>query len=248
MKKQLSTVVVASVMVFGGSSVSAEDIGAGFDLSGNVALGSDYIWRGVSQSQGKGAIQGGVDLTHSSGFYLGTWASNVDFDGAASSEWDYYLGYGFEAGPVAFDLGHLAYTYVDNNSLNFQETYASMSVVGISAGVNYTHSGLNNAGESWSYLWLGYDIELPGEVGLSLVVGEYDYKDEVFTHVSSTGFAKASESRYQNYGITLSKSYKTFDFSVSYTDTNLTDSECGNWAGKADFCDGNVTLMVSKSL
>ncbi len=59
----------------------------------------EYIFRGISQTAGKPAVQGGFDYTHSSGFYLGTWASNVswleDFGAYSRSslEWDFYGGY-----------------------------------------------------------------------------------------------------------------------------------------------------------
>ena len=46
-------------------------------VSANVSFASDYIWRGMTQSDGP-AIQGGFDLSHSSGFYLGNWNSNVE--------------------------------------------------------------------------------------------------------------------------------------------------------------------------
>src|SRR5690554_625819 len=48
------------------------------ETSMNVTLATDYIWRGQSQTDGAGAIQGGLDIAHESGLYIGTWASNVD--------------------------------------------------------------------------------------------------------------------------------------------------------------------------
>jgi hypothetical protein len=60
------------------------------------------------------ALQGGLDYTHSSGIYLGTWASNVSgnqFPNGAGLEWDFYGGYKFPAGPVGVDLGLLHYWY-----------------------------------------------------------------------------------------------------------------------------------------
>jgi hypothetical protein len=45
----------------------------------NVALTTDYVWRGISQTQKAPAIQGGFDLAHDSGLYIGVWASNVNF-------------------------------------------------------------------------------------------------------------------------------------------------------------------------
>ena len=48
-------------------------------LTGNVGLFSEYIFRGIAQTAGKPALQGGFDYGHASGFYLGTWASNASW-------------------------------------------------------------------------------------------------------------------------------------------------------------------------
>jgi uncharacterized protein (TIGR02001 family) len=65
------------------------------------------VWRNVSQSNYDLAIQGGIDVTTSSGFYVGTWASSIDFNDAsdANVEVDVYGGYRFDLGGVAADVG-----------------------------------------------------------------------------------------------------------------------------------------------
>ena len=60
------------------------------EISGNVGLSSDYIWRGMTQTSGDIAVSGGFDLSTDMGFYLGTWASNASA-GTASMELDVYL-------------------------------------------------------------------------------------------------------------------------------------------------------------
>ncbi len=72
-------------------------------FTGNVGLYSQYVFRGISQTNEKPAIQGGFDLGHKSGFYVGTWASNISWlsdgnpDVSASIEWDFYGGYKLSA-------------------------------------------------------------------------------------------------------------------------------------------------------
>jgi uncharacterized protein (TIGR02001 family) len=88
-------------------------------FTANVGLFSNYIFRGISQTGGKPAIQGGFDWSHSSGFYLGTWASNVswleDFGlyNRSSLEWDFYGGYKANLGSSDwwYDLGTIYYYY-----------------------------------------------------------------------------------------------------------------------------------------
>ena len=83
------------------------------DVAGNVALVSDYRFRGISQNNGKfsPAIQGGFDWSSEIGFYVGTWASNVNFS-EGSIETDLYGGYkGKFNDDYAYDVGILYYGY-----------------------------------------------------------------------------------------------------------------------------------------
>lgn len=90
-------------------------------LTGNVGIYSQYIFRGLTQTNKDPALQGGFDYSHSSGFYAGTWLSNIswltDSPGAtgyssSSLEWDFYGGYkGTISGDFGFDVGLLQYYY-----------------------------------------------------------------------------------------------------------------------------------------
>ena len=98
------------------------------DVSANVSFASDYIWRGMTQSDGP-AIQGGFDYAAENGFYAGIWGSNVNFNDGAGSELDYYFGYGFDAGSIGVDIGYLAYDYPKNETgLDFEEIYVGLSM------------------------------------------------------------------------------------------------------------------------
>src|ERR1700755_3440562 len=79
-------------------------------ITGNVALATDYAFRGISQTSQNPAIQGGFDAAFgSSGFYAGTWGSNVAFGG--SLELDVYAGWKTTLGPVGLDIGVIDYLY-----------------------------------------------------------------------------------------------------------------------------------------
>lgn len=96
-------------------------------FTGNVGLVSDYVYRGISQSAHKPAIQGGVDYAHSSGFYAGAWASSVSWvsdnygavglpSASNSIEIDVFGGFkGNISGDLSFDLGLLTYNYPGSN-------------------------------------------------------------------------------------------------------------------------------------
>ena len=99
-------------------------------VSANVALTSDYRFRGVSLSNGDPAIQGGIDVGHDSGFYVGTWASSIaGGDAYGELELDLYGGWsGDVAEGVTVDVGLLYYLYPSENigaEVNYFEPYAS---------------------------------------------------------------------------------------------------------------------------
>ena len=95
-------------------------------VSANVSFTSDYIWRGMTQSDAP-AIQGGFDFAAENGFYAGIWGSNVNFNNGAGSELDLYFGYGTEIGGVGVDVGYISYEYIDSdpdheNIIDIKET------------------------------------------------------------------------------------------------------------------------------
>lgn len=111
--------------------VSYQDGGSGFEFSGNAALVSEYRFRGVDLSGGDIAVQGGVDLAHSSGFYLGTWGSSLDEDtvGYGHTELDVYGGFGGSlSDAVSFDVGAIFYLYPNAGpgDFDYYEFYGSL--------------------------------------------------------------------------------------------------------------------------
>lgn len=109
----------------------ANDLGGGFSVSGNAALVTDYRFRGVSFSDEDIAIQGGIDIEHESGFYVGTWASSIeDSPVFGHTELDIYAGWSGEiTSGLTLDVGVLAYVYPNGNvgDADYVEPYASLS-------------------------------------------------------------------------------------------------------------------------
>lgn len=82
-------------------------------FSGNVALSTDYVFRGISQTNESPAVSGGFDASKGI-FYAGTWASTIDFSANdAELEVDLYAGVKPVVGPVTLDLGVIGYFYPD---------------------------------------------------------------------------------------------------------------------------------------
>ncbi|KPF78640.1 hypothetical protein IP78_10865 [Brevundimonas sp. AAP58] len=107
MRLQTTFAALAAALLTGtASAVSAQDV----DIAFNAAVSTDYVFRGVSQTNEDPAISGGVDLTAGS-FYAGAWASNVDFGDDTDLEVDLYGGFRTEAGGYALDFGVVGYLY-----------------------------------------------------------------------------------------------------------------------------------------
>ena len=153
MRKSLITTAVLGALaapsfVFAADAAPAPDLTVAY----NVGLYSQYIFRGLTQTDRKPALQGGVDLTHSSGFYLGAWGSNISWlkdpsgPGATENqtyytkggnlEVDLYGGFrhtfeGIGSG-VGIDVGVLQYWYpgslrTDWADANTTEIYGALS-------------------------------------------------------------------------------------------------------------------------
>lgn len=113
MKAKLA--VLLSSLVASGAVLAQTAPAPDYTLSANLGVVSDYKYRGISQTRRDPALQGGLDFSHKSGFYLGTWASSIkwieDVGGNADAEVDVYGGFKFAGGPIGFDVGVLRYLY-----------------------------------------------------------------------------------------------------------------------------------------
>jgi len=218
----VSSALVGSVLLSG--NVQAE--GAMGSFSANVALTSDYYFRGVSQTNNDPAIQGGFDWSHDSGVYAGVWASNVDFGDATTLEADLYAGISGEASSLGYDVGLIYYYYDDVSGTGSKpyEVYINGSYSVLSVGYAYSPKFFSD--EESHYISAGLDFELPSEISLSASVGR------------SLGDAYGND-EFTDYKIGVSKSLGGLDFDLSYVG-NDHDSN-------ADTYDNKVIFTVSKS-
>jgi uncharacterized protein (TIGR02001 family) len=167
-------------------------------FSWNVGLVTDYRYRGISQSRLKPAVSAGADYAHSSGFYVGGWASTIkwikDAGGGANVELDLYGGYKFEVvKDVTLDVGTLAYVYPSNDlkpTANTQEIYVaasygpltakySLSLTNLFGFANSKRSGYFEVNGTWD---LGNGFGFAGHIGNQSVAknGQFSYTDYKF--------------------------------------------------------------------
>ncbi len=160
--KNISKGLLLSTLLFVFCSAQADAFDDFFsNISANVTLTNNYMWRGVSQSNNDPAIQGGFDYNQGN-FYLGTWASNVNFQdgGLAHSEIDGYFGYTTDFNGFGVDVGFLRYFYPNASSLNWNEVYGIASYDIFSAGIHYSDNAFNSKGYG-IYYTVGVDYAFP---------------------------------------------------------------------------------------
>ena len=145
-------------------------------LSANVAATSNYLWRGLEQTNGAAAISGGIDYEASSGFYLGTLVSNADWAEDMTYELDLYGGYSTEINDnFSYDVGFIYYAYPDEKTgkADFSEVYGSISYDALTLGVAVLTSGEDADAGDTIYATADYTIALENEAEIALHLGSY---------------------------------------------------------------------------
>lgn len=178
-----SLLVAAATVAMGGVAL-ADD--AKPTVTFNIGAATDYVFRGISQTDEGGQVSGGADLAYGK-FYAGTWLSNVDFNNGTTMEYDLYMGVKPTAGPVALDLGVIYYGY-GNKPSGPDEAYYEIKAAGsvpvgkatVGAAVYYSPEFPFKTGEA-TYVELNGSMpvddkwSVSGAVGHQSVVGPADY-------------------------------------------------------------------------
>ncbi|WP_417484535.1 TorF family putative porin [Maricaulis salignorans] len=153
-------------------------------VEGNVALTSDYIFRGVTQTDGGPAISGGFDVADDSGLYAGIWGSSVDFGDDTTMELDLYGGYATTLGSWDIDVGGIFYGYPDSPSAggdqNFWEFYAgvghALGPVAWDAKLSWSPDFYLESGPA-AYIETGLAYEFAAGVALDARIGASRFDD-----------------------------------------------------------------------
>lgn len=116
---------VGTLALTGAAHAADRPLGLTFNAGG----ATDYIFRGLSQTQNQPQVFAGADATIAKIGYVGTWWSNIDFGDSADTEYDIYAGFKPVLGPVTFDFGGIRYGYIkDHNDWTYYEFKAAGSV------------------------------------------------------------------------------------------------------------------------
>lgn len=246
LKKSLLSVAVATACATPSLALAQIAPPSPHLFTGNVGLFSQYIFRGLTQTDGRPALQGGFDYAHTSGFYAGIWASNVSWlsdgyvgvqpgitrAGSYSLEIDTYLGFKFPVGAFTFDVGFLRYNYPGRAPApgflpgtgrpDTNEVYASVSWNWLT--LKYSHSlgdtfGVQDSSGTY-YLDLTGMFPL-GDSGFNLVAhaGRQEFKGTNAALWGASGCTNDCFS-YTNYRIGVTTERYGLTWSLMYTDTD----------------------------
>ena len=201
-------------------------------VSANLAVATDYVFRGYTQTSEDFAVQGGLDWEDPSGWSVGIWGSNLDFGPGddASMEVDLYGGYSWQVNDFSYGLGVIYYAYpgADSNSgYDFVEAYASLGTdleaVSLSAALHFTPDNFGETGNGW-YLTGGLSRALSDAWSIDANIG--------FSQVTPE-FGED----YLEWNLGLSYSFSRLDLDLRYHDTDA--------PGCKDSCDARIVLSAS---
>lgn len=228
MKKSL--IALALVGAFAAPAFAEE--AAAPALTGNISVVSDYIFRGISQTQGQPALQGGFDYNHSSGLYVGFWGSNVNwvqvnnYKDNSSLETDFYGGFkGGFAGDFTYDVGVVKYYYPGSSlggvTPDTMEAYASIGWKFITLKYNHTIS-------QYMVGWSGSNMENTRNSNYVDLSANYDLGNGwgIQAHVGHQEIKHYSAASYTDWKLGVTKDVGFGVVGLAYTDTNA--NTCGD--------------------
>lgn len=209
------------------------------DFSATVNLASDYTFNGVSQTSNDPALQGSFDYAADSGFYAGTWASNVDFGSGDDTnvEWDAYVGQYFQLNEkFGLDTGIAYYTYHGDSAsdtYNYPEAYAKLGY----------SSSLGDSEVNFWYSWDYFGLDVSHYI--AMVAHTVEVAPGHSIKVSFDRSTSADEAiwawdgtdAYNHYRVEYMTNWKGFDFDLAFENTNM----------DIDTADARVVLSVSRT-
>lgn len=228
---QKTKLLIATLSALCALPAWAENAASSSPMATNLSIVNNYVYRGISKTAGSPAVQGGFDVTDTSGFYIGVWGSNVNWLGNAgiatnsSLELDVYAGVKDNfAADYTYDLGVLRYHYpavynVGATSADTNEIYGALGYQWLT--VKYSYSSGNAFGVAGSkgsnYLDVSANYPVPdSSVTLGAHYGKQVYKGLTASNLKLAGF----DPSYTDYKLSISTDMGGYVFSLAYSQTN----------------------------
>lgn len=231
----------AALALFAVPAVAQEE--SPWSISGGVWAISDYVWRGVSQTQEDPTLQAELAAEHASGFYVGALLSGVDFT-PSGADWDdgidyevnAYIGWnGQISDTLTLDLFYTRVAYPGSES-DFEQDFDEYSaVLGIgehyAAEVTYSPDTVNLGSSAWYYR----------------LSGEWALGDSGFTLGAGAGLydlGRELGGSYKDFDVSLARSFGNVALKLSYFDTSGYSEEIAESLGERHLADGRLVLSA----
>ncbi|MCK8515143.1 TorF family putative porin [Methylonatrum kenyense] len=206
----------ATLLLAGTGIVQAE-------FSANIGVTSNYIFRGLTQTDDGAAVQGGLDYGHESGVYVGAWASNVDFEIEGSNftgyELDGWIGFAGAFEQLNYDLGYIYYAYPGSRDLkdsDFGEIYLNLNVDMLTVGVFYVTNAESEVREQFKdavYYYANLDVPITEDWSAGATLGRQDFR------------SSAPEDDYTHWQLGVTRHTDIGDFTFAYDQTDLSGND-----------------------
>ena len=212
--KHLTTSSLSILIAASAFAQAAPPAAPAWSQTHNVALSTDYVFRGISQNADANGLSfsGGTDIAHNSGFSVGFWASNQNVNevGNDSIEADLYAAYAFKLGAVDMSLGGISYFYPGASDYNTSEVNLGAAFAGLSLKASYALTKYFNFNDSegTTYVDLSYSYTFSSLKDLA-----------VGLHYGWT-LGEGDQFDYEDYKVGLSYPLLGYTASLAYTDAN----------------------------
>jgi uncharacterized protein (TIGR02001 family) len=195
-----------------------------------VGATSNYVWRGITQSNDDAAVSGGLDYSHDSGIYVGTWTSSTAW---GSPEIDLYGGFAKTFGSVGVDVGLTRYYYptdIIGAGLNLDWTEAKVAVTYGPAKLTVARGEdvFGNVDVDSTYGALDLSHTIKGDLSVGLHVGYWKFSDPINPSIqpgTNSGWTLPVTDDFEDaiteYGVSLTKGEFTFTASDSNMDKDV---------------------------
>jgi uncharacterized protein (TIGR02001 family) len=237
MKSKLLNSLILAALAVPGVAMAADAPASPHTFTSNVALVTDYLYRGISQTGGQAALQGGMDYGHASGFYAGVWGSSIswvsDYAGvtfprsasSASLELDTYFGFKNSfAGDFSYDVGYLRYNYpgVYATGVTKPDTDEIYGLIGwkfltlkYSQSLGDTFGWKDASGSSYIDLSASYTLE-----GSGVILGAHYGAQAIKGAAADAAKAGGADPSYTDYNVSIGKDFSGYVVGLKYSSTD----------------------------
>lgn len=271
LKKNLLNALVLAALTSPALAMADEAPASPHTVTSNVALVSDYLYRGISQSNAKPALQGGFDYAHSSGLYAGVWGSSIswitDAQIAQSSQLELDTYFGFKNNfteDATYDVGFLRYNYPAKYPATMaavgqgaaattlwakadtNEIYGAVGYKWFSAKLSYSLGSLfalpNASGSTYLDLSANYPIADTG-ITVGAHLGKQTYKGVTASQLAAAG----NTPTYTDYKLSVSKDFSGYVLGLAYSNTNAKANSYYSTAMNNNLGKGTAVLSLTRT-